>query len=136
MTVPRVPGKPLGMPDWWSEQDQRILAGAVAEIDALPRAALPQRTPAIPAAVPPAPRTRPTVAEWLDLANPLWRYMGALVLAAVVVLALVVLGTANARPMPSPCPGEASGCADFATPTTYGPPGPAGGFTSMPARGD
>lgn len=134
MTVPRVPGKPLGMPDWWSESDQRILAGAVAEIDALPRAALPQRTPAIPAEIPPAPRR--TVAEWLDLANPLWRYMGSLLLVVVVLVALVVLGTWRAGTAPSPCPGDAAGCADFETPTTYGPPGPAGGFTSMPARGD
>lgn len=110
--VPRVPGD-QDRPEWWSEHDEAILAGAIAELDALPRVALPTRTPAIPAS--PAPSEPPP-----------WRLIVGLVVALLVVVLVALVAAApgwNATPSGS-----------VVTPTTYGPPGPHGGFTSMPVR--
>lgn len=128
MSTPHVPVSPgdHDRPDWWSEHDEAILAGELAKLADLPRpAALPQRQPFVPGAPARAPEPRLT---------------GAVIFACAVFLLVAIVGAvmalgADARPAPSPCPGDPAGCADFITPTTYGPPGPAGGaFTSMPVR--
>lgn len=108
---PVVPGD-QDRPDWWGPQDDAILAGELRKLDALPRVALPQRTPAVPAGP-------------VEVTAPPYRLLALL---AVVLLAALLVGLVSAWPA-STSPGG-----PVVTPTTYAPPGPRGGFTSMPAR--
>lgn len=121
MSAPYVPGD-TDHPEWWTPADDEILAGELAKLDGLPRpAALPQRHVPGAAATPAAP--------WWRSA----REVGSLLVFGALLGLILLVAFTHLGPAPSPCPGEASGCADVVTPTTYGPPGPAGGFTSMPA---
>lgn len=107
--APYVPGD-HEHPEWWTSTDDEILSGELAKLDALPRTALPQRDPFVPGAAAVEPSAPP------------WRLI-ALFAVAVLTLALVALAAAApSRPAPA------------TVPTTYGPPGPAGGpaFTTMP----
>lgn len=126
MSTPHVPVSPgdHDRPDWWTEQDDAILRGELAKLADLPRpAGLPQRTPAVPAYVPPRPSRA--------------REIGALVIVVAAMIGLLLFAFApDPGPAPAPCASvEPGGCVDVVEPTTYGPPGPAGGaFTSMPVR--
>lgn len=109
-TVPYVAGD-HDHPEWWTARDDAILAGELAKLDKLPRVALPQRVPAEPER-----RFQPDT-------RPPWRLLALL---AVVLLSVVLLALVLAAPLSGPAPAS--------VPTTYGPPGPHGGFTSMPVR--
>lgn len=56
--------------------------------------------------------------------------VGAIIIGLAVLIGVVLFALGMAHPAgaaPSPCPGDAAGCAGFVTPATYGPPGPNGG---------
>lgn len=127
MSAPYVAGD-RDMPEWWGPDDEAILAGELAKLGDLPRpAALPQRVPSVPAAAPARAREP--------------RLTGVMIVACALFLLVAIVGavmalSADARPAPAPCANSRpGGCVEVVTPTTYGPPGPAGGaFTSMPVR--
>lgn len=141
MTVPVVPGDRDFPTDWWTERDEMILRGELEKLaDIRPNAdagaALCFCRPG-PGHLPGHRNDDlrgPLVAP-LRTWNPVARGLGAAALLGLLVLVLLAASAVGGRGMPAPCPGDPAGCADFATPTTYGPPGPAGGFTSMPVRG-
>lgn len=99
-------------PQWWTAEDEEILRGELAKLADLPRPAYMQRDMDSLRYTPIEARRRWRVREW-----------GAVVAFFAVLLLILVTMWLPERPAPSPCPGDAAGCADrvTVTPTTYGP---------------
>jgi hypothetical protein len=119
VSVPHVAGD-RDHPEWWTEEDQQILSGALAELANMPRPAYIERDHD---RLVYTPITLPK--SW----GRRGREIGAwIVLVATCAAVLLLASWAGEKPAPPPCAGDPAGCADFVSfPATYAPPGPNGG---------
>lgn len=107
MSAPIVPGD-RDMPEWWTAEDDAVLAGELAKLENLPRPAYIERRMHELTYVPISSVRQPR--SWMPL------------VVAVVLLCLLLIGLLIAV-VPSP----AAGPRPVVTPSTYGWPGPGGG---------
>lgn len=95
----------IDQPHWWTDRDEMILRGAMDELDRLRPAQVERvidRLEYVPIAV---RRRRWSARQW-----------GAVIVLFALVALVLVTAAVPDRAAPSPCPGDAAGCADMPSP--------------------